>query len=46
MHDTPIEPMNAQNVEEFDVWIFDSLDRIRQTNPPCYRVSFGDALEL
>jgi hypothetical protein len=20
MHDTPIEPMNAQNVEEFDIW--------------------------
>lgn len=26
MHDKPIEPMCAENVEEFDVWIFDSRD--------------------
>lgn len=24
MHDKPIEPMSAENVEDFDVWIFDS----------------------
>jgi hypothetical protein len=26
MNDTPIEPMSADNVEEFDVWIFESRD--------------------
>lgn len=24
MYDTPIEPMGPDNVEEFDVWIFES----------------------
>ena len=26
MQDTPIEPMSAENVEEFDVLVFDSWD--------------------
>jgi hypothetical protein len=33
MHDTPIEPMNAQNVEGFDVWIFDSQDLVVSVIP-------------
>ena len=24
MNDTPIEAMNAENVEQFDVWIFEA----------------------
>jgi hypothetical protein len=28
MNDTPIEPMSAENVEEFDVWIFESRDLV------------------
>ena len=26
MHDESIRPMSVENVEEFDVWIFDSQD--------------------
>jgi len=33
MHDTPIEPMNAENVEEFDVLIFDARDLIVSVVP-------------
>ena len=33
MHDTPIEPMNAENVGEFDVWIFDARDLIISVVP-------------
>jgi len=33
MHDTPIEPMNSENVEEFDVWIFDARDLIVSAVP-------------
>jgi hypothetical protein len=33
MHDTPIEPMSAQNVEEFDVWIFESQDLVVSVIP-------------
>jgi hypothetical protein len=33
MHDTPIEPMNAENVEEFDVWIYDARDLIISVAP-------------
>ena len=28
MQDKPIEPMNVANVEEFDVWVFDSQDLV------------------
>ena len=28
MHDKPIEPMRAENVEEFDVRIFDARDLV------------------
>jgi hypothetical protein len=28
-----IEPMNAENVEEFDVWIFDSQDLVASVVP-------------
>ena len=28
MHDESIEPMTVENVEEFDVWIFDSQDLV------------------
>ena len=28
MHEKPIEPMNAENVEHFDVWIFGSQDLV------------------
>ena len=33
MHDLPIEPMNAQNVNEFDIWIFDSEDLVASVVP-------------
>ena len=40
MHDTPIEPMNAENVENFDVWIsastlgdFDRIGRGEHLSP-------------
>lgn len=33
MHDQPIEPMSANNVEEFDVWIFDSRDLVVSVIP-------------
>jgi hypothetical protein len=33
MHDTPIEPMNPENVGEFDVWIFDARDLIISVVP-------------
>jgi hypothetical protein len=33
MNDKPIEPMSASNVEEFDVWIFDSLDLVVSVIP-------------
>lgn len=28
MHDEPTGPMSAENVEEFDVWIFDSQNLV------------------
>ena len=33
MHDTPFEPMSVDNVEEFDVWIFDSEDLVVSVIP-------------
>ena len=33
MNDKPIEPMSAENVEEFDVWIFDSQDLVVSVIP-------------
>jgi uncharacterized protein YneR len=33
MHDKPIEPMSAENVEEFDVWVFDSQDLVVSVIP-------------
>ena len=33
MQDKPIEPMSAVNVEEFDVWIFDSQDLVVSVIP-------------
>ena len=33
MHDEPIQPINAANVEEFDVWIFDSQDLVVSVIP-------------
>ena len=33
MQDKPIEPMSAGNVEEFDVWIFDSQDLVVSVIP-------------
>jgi hypothetical protein len=33
MHDKPIEPMSAENVEEFDVWIFDSQELVVSVIP-------------
>jgi hypothetical protein len=33
MQDKPIETMNAGNVEEFDVWIFDSQDLVVSVIP-------------
>lgn len=33
MHDQPIEPMSAANVEDFDVWIFESLDLVISVIP-------------
>jgi hypothetical protein len=33
MHDKPIEPMSAENVEDFDVWIFDSQDLVVSVIP-------------
>ena len=33
MHDKPIEPMSAANVEEFDVWIFESQDLVVSVIP-------------
>ena len=33
MNDTPIEPMSANNVEEFDVWIFESRDLVISVIP-------------
>jgi len=33
MHDKPIEPMSAETVEEFDVWIFDSQDLVVSVIP-------------
>lgn len=33
MHDTPIERMNAENVGEFDVWIFDSPNLVVSVVP-------------
>jgi hypothetical protein len=33
MQDKPIEPMSAGNVEEFDVWIFDSQELVVSVIP-------------
>ena len=33
MQDTPIEPMSVENVEEFDVWIFESQDLVVSVIP-------------
>ena len=33
MHDEPIGPMSAENVEEFDVWIFESRDLVVSVIP-------------
>ena len=33
MHEKPIEPMNVANVEEFDVWVFDSQDLVVSVIP-------------
>lgn len=33
MHDNPIEPMRADNVEEFDVRIFDAHDLVVSVVP-------------
>ena len=33
MHDKPIEPMSIANVEEFDVWVFDSQDLVVSVIP-------------
>jgi len=43
MHDTPIDPMNAENVEEFDVWIFDSKDLVVSVIP--HRAPWKVAIE-
>ena len=33
MHDESIGPLSAENVEEFDVWIFDSQDLVVSVVP-------------
>lgn len=33
MHDTPIDPMSAENVEEFDVLVFESRDLLVSVIP-------------
>jgi hypothetical protein len=33
MNDTPSEVMNAENVEQFDVWIFEARDLIVSVIP-------------
>jgi hypothetical protein len=33
MHDRSIGPMGVENVEEFDVWIFDSQDLVVSVVP-------------
>jgi len=33
MNNKPIEPMSADNVEKFDVWIFDSQDLVVSVIP-------------
>jgi hypothetical protein len=33
MQDKPFEPMSVDNVEEFDVWIFDSQDLVVSVIP-------------
>ena len=33
MHDKPIQPLSAENVEEFDVWIFDSQELVVSVIP-------------
>lgn len=33
MHDESIGPMSVENVEEFDVWIFDSQDLVISVIP-------------
>jgi len=33
MHDESIEPMTVENVEDFDVWIFDSADLVASVVP-------------
>jgi hypothetical protein len=33
MNDKPIEPMSAENVEQFDVWIFEAQDLVISVIP-------------
>lgn len=33
MNNKPIEPMSAENVEQFDVWIFESRDLLLSVIP-------------
>jgi len=33
MNNKPIEPMSAENVEEFEVWIFESRDLVVSVIP-------------
>jgi len=33
MNDQPTRPMSVENVEEFDVWIFDSQDLVVSVIP-------------
>ena len=33
MNDKPVEPMSAENVEQFDVWIFEAQDLVISVIP-------------
>ena len=33
MHDQPMKPMTAENVDEFDVWILNSYDLVVSIRP-------------
>ena len=33
MNDKPVEPMSAENVEQFDVWIFEAPDLVISVIP-------------
>jgi hypothetical protein len=43
MNDKPTEPMSAENVEDFDVWVFDSQDLVISVVP--HRAPWGTTLE-